>query len=99
MSQKKLHFINAFWIKNEAHYLRFREMADDKETFSAPYAQWAARAQQRMEEAAKHGLVSFKVNADPDEFSAWCKINSHRQNSRARAIFASVKKSSNFGRG
>jgi hypothetical protein len=80
-----------FWYRDEATYLRFREIIEDKERLASPYDAWAIKAQKVINDKAKQGVFLIKIKADPDEFIAWCKINSRPLDSPARMEFAMMK--------
>jgi hypothetical protein len=88
-----------FWYKNEATYLRFREIISDPEQIASPYSKWVSDTEEKIEGFAKRGIHLVKIKADPDEFLAWCKINSRKPDGRARSIFAGIKFSSVIGNG
>ncbi|HEY3762162.1 MAG TPA: hypothetical protein VGN23_10495 [Verrucomicrobiae bacterium] len=88
-----------FWYKDEATYLRFREIIEDKAQISCPYAEWVALAQKQIDALAQKRIILVKVDADPDEFVQWCKVNSRPPNQAARQLFATIKLDGKFGRG
>jgi hypothetical protein len=88
-----------FWYKDEATYLRFREIIEDKAQIACPYSAWVALAQKQIDTIAKQGVFLVKINADPDEFVQWCEINACPPNQRARQVFAAMKLGSVIGNG
>ena len=88
-----------FWYKDEATYLRFREIFENDAQLSLPYSQWVAVVNKQIDEIAKRGIILVKIEADPNEFVAWCNINAYPPNQRARTVFAAVKLRDKFGHG
>ena len=88
-----------FWYKDETTYLRFREIIEDKAQISCPYPTWVALAQKQIDAIAKRGVILVKINADPDEFVQWCKVNTCSPNQRARQVFAAMKLGDVIGNG
>lgn len=88
-----------FWYKDEAAYLRFREIVEDKAQLAAPYADWVIKAEELINEVATRGIILVKVKADPDEFIRWCNVNSCRPDSLARRNFAIAKVDAIIGNG
>ena len=88
-----------FWYRDEAAYLRFREIIEDKYKLVSPYEDWVIKAQKVIDDAAKKGLFLIKIKADPDEFINWCKINSCKPDHKARIAFAAMKASEIIGSG
>jgi len=80
-----------FWYRDEATYLRFREIIEDKDRLVSPYDAWVIKAQKVIDDAAKQGMFLIKIKADPDEFIAWYKINSRPLDGTARMEFAMMK--------
>jgi hypothetical protein len=80
-------------------YLRFREIIEDKAQISIPYSTWVADSQKKIDALAKKGVFLIKINADPDEFVAWCKVNAYPPNQQARMRFAVIKYAANMGYG
>lgn len=78
---------NCTWYKDEATYLRFKEICEDKETFPDTYAEWVALAQKGIDEAKKHGIFIAKVHVDPERFLAWCKVNGRVPGRQARGEY------------
>ncbi|HEY1662333.1 MAG TPA: hypothetical protein VGI03_07935 [Verrucomicrobiae bacterium] len=85
-----------FWYRDEATYLRFREIIDDKDQLVSPYSVWVAKAEKFIEEKAEQGTFLVKIKADPDEFVSWCNINSRKPDGRARMLFA-IEKARHIG--
>lgn len=79
------------WYKNEAAFIRFRELCEDKENFGDSYVFWLKQAEEKRDALSKAGTVLIKVYADPAEFAAWCKVNACPMNQRARYVFAAHK--------
>jgi hypothetical protein len=80
-----------FWYRDEATYLRFREIIEDKDRLASPYDAWVVKSQKFIDDKAKEGMFLIKIKADPDEFIAWCKINSRKPDGSARMDFAIMK--------
>jgi hypothetical protein len=80
-----------FWYRDEATYLRFREIIEDKEQLAMTYAEWLTKAEKFLEEKRSERVFMVKVQANPDEFLAFCKLYACAPNSRARIAFASIK--------
>ena len=83
--------IGTLWYADEAAYLRFRDICDDKAHFSGPYSQWLANVQKFIEDTERGGQVVTKVHADADAFLAWCKVKSRRPDTIARSDYAAEK--------
>jgi hypothetical protein len=82
----------SIWYKDEVTYNRFREICDDKVQFAQPYADWVKHADDFIREVeARVGQKLVKVNAEPEEFLAWCRVNSKRPDSPSRSAFAAFK--------
>ncbi len=78
----------AFWCKDEAVFLRMKQIMSDPESWPDTYAEWLQRANEYLAVSARNGLVFTKIEADPEAFLAWCRIKAHRPDNKARAIYA-----------
>lgn len=78
----------AFWCRDEATFLRLKQIITDPERWPATYAEWLQRANEHFAETKKRGLVTTKINVDPDAFVAWCQINSRVADVRSRSLYA-----------
>lgn len=76
------------WFKDEATYIRFQELCPD---MPSPYAQWLKLATEQIGELKRQGIIMNKVEADADEFAAWCKVRSYTPDSTARRMYAPIK--------
>lgn len=73
----------------ESQWVRVKKTATDPERFEATFDEWSAMAEDALLELRKAGIIPVKVLIDPDEFSAWCKGKSKRNNASARARYVS----------
>lgn len=73
----------------ENQWVRLKETATDPERFEATYEEWSAMAEGELLHLSKAGIIPVKVLIDPDEFSAWCKEKSKRNDASARAQYVS----------
>lgn len=56
------------------------------------YNQWLKLATQQIAEIKRTvGIDMIKVEADPEQFAAWCKVNSCAPDGRSRSAYAGVK--------
>ena len=87
------------WYEDEEAYFRFRDACDDKDHFYSSFAEWGRSTKQTEDELARAGHVFTKINADVDEFIAWCHLNRHKPNFKARLAFTSRKAAEIHGYG
>ena len=80
------------WYKDEATYSRFRELCDDKSHFAPPYIEWVRNTEQFIRNVeAQIGQPIKRIDADPEEFLGWCRVESKRPDTFARGAFAAFK--------
>ena len=75
----------------ESQWARLKEIAADPERFESTFADWTAMAEAQLLPLQKAGIFPVKVLIDPDEFSAWCKERSRRNDASARAAYVSTR--------
>lgn len=78
----------AFWIASESDFNRFRAAAEDAAIWPPTYALWLKSFQMGVAEQAKRGVILAKVEANPDDFAAWCRVHSKVSNVRSRCDYA-----------
>ncbi len=79
----------AIWFKDEATYARFQKLCPD---MTKPYEEWVDAATNQVAEVERTaGIFLARVEADADEFAAFCKVNSYSPDTRARSRYAAVK--------
>jgi hypothetical protein len=78
------------WYKDEATYLRFKEICTDKESFYRTYSEWVQFAQKQIDEAEKCGIIIAKIHVDPEMFLAWCKVNGRVPGKQARGEYLMI---------
>jgi hypothetical protein len=82
------HFI--FTLKNEADFLRCQEIMEDGHLWPS-YEEWLLTVENSVRSFARQGIQAEKIEADPDEFVAWCKVQGRSHDSNARGLFAAFK--------
>ena len=55
------------------------------------YDDWLKLATEQIRELKLNGIFLNKVEANADEFAAWCKLNARSPDAAARKIYAPVK--------
>ncbi len=71
--------------------------ASDPECFEDSFAKWKAMAVSARREFQRSGVRAIECHIDPQEFFAWCALNSQENNATARAEFVSEKLSAAQG--
>lgn len=80
----------AFWCKDELTFVRLSKvMVDDG--WPTTYSGWLENANKFIAAAQKKGLIVTKIEADPDEFSSWCRVNSRPADGGSRIRYAVEK--------
>jgi hypothetical protein len=79
------------WFYDEANYRRFKEICEDGNKFPATYAAWLEVATKKTAAVARANGAIRKIQADPDDFLLWCKINAVAPNQVGRTRYASVR--------
>jgi hypothetical protein len=75
----------------ESQWARLKETAADPKRFESTFADWTAMAEEQLLALKKVGIFPVKVLIDPDDFSAWCKERSQRNDASARAEYVSTR--------
>jgi hypothetical protein len=81
---------SSFWCKDEATFIRLSVFME-KEGWPATYAEWVKNAENYTTAFKKKGVIFTKIEADPDEFFAWCRVKACKADSRARSLYAAEK--------
>ena len=80
----------SFWCKDEATFIQLSSFME-KDNWPATYAQWLKNANKFTTAMLKQGIILTKIEADPDEFSAWCRLHSRPADSKSRCFYAAEK--------
>jgi len=85
--------IGFFWYRNEAEFERLRAMSEDGAQLHETFAGFIESVEKRFEEFKRTspGVDVVKVEADPEEYLAWCRAKGMKINSASRRGFASDK--------
>lgn len=75
----------------ESQWARLKETASDPERFEATFGEWNAMAEQALRQMRNSAILPIKVFIEPDEFFAWCKKTSNKNDASARAQYVSVQ--------
>jgi hypothetical protein len=79
-----------FAIKDEADFLRFRDIMEDGSLWPS-YAEWCENVEHGIAAFVRQGIVAQKIEADPDRFVAWCKLYGRKPDSASRAVYAAFR--------
>jgi len=77
-----------FWCRDETDFMRMKQVMADPETWPKTYAEFAADGEELIAKAWKQGVLITKVEADPDAFVTWCKVEGRQPDRRARIMYA-----------
>ncbi len=77
------------WFRAE-DYARCRELMDDKGKLPLAFETWEQDAVRQFTELQAFGCVLEKVEIDPDEFVAFCRVEGLQRDSMARKAFAAA---------
>lgn len=78
------------WYTEET-WSEVRASATDPECFEDSFAKWKAVAVSARREFQRSGVQALECLIVPEEFFAWCALNSQENNSTSRAEFVSEK--------
>ena len=78
------------WYTAET-WARIKASAADPERFEKSFSQWEAMAISAIRELQRSGVRAVKFQIVPEEFFAWCALNSKINNSESRSEFVSVR--------
>jgi hypothetical protein len=67
-----------------------RSLATDAEDLEETYEEWIKIAEKTMEDLARHGVLTQKVDVDVNDLQAWCSAQNRPLDSSARAAYAAA---------
>ena len=63
----------------------------EKDGWPTTYAEWVKNSQNYTAAMLKQGVILTKIEADPDEFSAWCRLHACKADRSTRSRYAAEK--------
>ncbi len=82
--------IGLTWYTEET-WAEVKATATDPESFEGSFEKWKAVAISARREFQRSGVRAIECLIVPQEFFAWCALNSQENNSTSRAEFVSEK--------
>ncbi|BBI99372.1 hypothetical protein FGKAn22_10650 [Ferrigenium kumadai] len=82
--------IGLTWYTEET-WAEVKATASDPECFEESFAKWKAMAVSARREFQRSGVRAIECLIAPQEFAAWCALNSQENNATSRAEFVSEK--------
>ncbi|MFA6972533.1 MAG: hypothetical protein WC208_14210 [Gallionella sp.] len=82
--------IGVTWYTEES-WAQVKATAADPECFEASFQKWKAMAIKAQREFLRSGVRAIGYHIIPQEFFAWCALNSQENNATSRAEFVSEK--------
>ncbi len=90
--------IGVTWYTEET-WAQVKATASDPECFEDSFAKWEAMAVKARREFQRSGVRAIECHIVPEEFFAWCALNSQENNATARGEFVSEKLSAAYDAG
>lgn len=88
--RNKALMIGITWYTEDT-WAQVKATATDPESFEDSFPAWKRMAVSTLREFLRSGVRAVECQIDPQEFFAWCTLNSQENNSGARAEFVSQK--------
>jgi hypothetical protein len=82
--------IGVTWYTEET-WAQVKANATDPECFEQSFQKWKAIAISARREFQRSGVRALECRINPQEFFAWCALNSQENNATSRAEFVSEK--------
>jgi hypothetical protein len=82
--------IGVTWYTEET-WNQIKATASDPECFEDSFPKWEAMAIKARREFQRSGVRAVEFHIIPEDFFAWCALNSQENNSTSRAEFVSEK--------
>lgn len=81
---------------DEEAWRQVKASALDPECFEDSFEKWKAMAIAARREFQRSGVRALEFNIVPEEFAAWCALNSQDNNSTSRAEFVSERLTASY---
>ena len=82
--------VGVTWYTGET-WGQMKAYASDPERFEESFSKWEAMAISTLREFLRSGVQAVKCHIIPEEFFAWCALNSKVNNAESRAEFVGEK--------
>lgn len=80
--------VGVAWYTEET-WAQVKADASDPERFEESFPEWKAMANSAVRELHRSGVTAVEFHIIPQEFFAWCALNSKVNNAASRAEFVS----------
>ena len=89
MAHKPQVVVGIAWFRANQWQL-LRSLATDADDLEETHEEWAKIAEKTLEDLARQGVHTQKVDVDVDELQAWCSAQKRPLDSSARAAYAAA---------
>jgi hypothetical protein len=70
------------------HWVRWLEIADDRENWKATFEEWQQEVEARAGRLRQAGLEIVWIDLEPESLSEWCRSRSYKNDAESRNRFA-----------